>query len=81
MRFVSLVLIACFVFFLGAVRVNWVGAEELSKEEVTALKDLLKTKPGAELSAEDVGALKELLKAREIPPMPAKAPAAQLNYD
>ncbi|HHT9154812.1 MAG TPA: outer membrane beta-barrel protein [Candidatus Tripitaka sp. YC43] len=79
MRLVSLVLIACFVFFLGAVRVNWVGAEELSKEEVAALKDLLKTKPGAELSAEDVGALKELLKAREIPPMPAKAPAAQLN--
>lgn len=81
MRLVSLVLIACFMFFLGAVRVNWVGAEELSKEEVAALKDLLKTKPGAELSAEDVGALKELLKAREIPPMPAKAPAAQLNDD
>lgn len=76
-----LVLIACFVFFLGAVRVNWVGAEELSKEEVAALKDLLKTKPGAELSAEDVGALKELLKVREIPPMPARAPAAQLNDD
>lgn len=83
MRLVSLVLTACFVFFLGAVRVNWVGAEELSKEEVAALKDLLKTKaePGAALSAEDVGALKELLKAREVPPMPAKAPAAQLNDD
>ena len=81
MRLVSLALIACFVFFLGAVRVNWVGAEELSKEEVAALKDLLKTKPGAELSTEDVGALKELLKAREIPPMPARAPASQLNDD
>jgi len=81
MRLVSLVLVACFVFFLGVVRVNWVGAEELSKEEVAALKDLLKTKPGAALSTEDVGALKELLKAREVPPMPAKAPAAQLNDD
>ncbi|MFN3467570.1 MAG: outer membrane beta-barrel protein, partial [Candidatus Brocadiales bacterium] len=87
MRQDCLVLIACFMFFLcpswGAVRCNWVGAEELSKEEVAALKELLKTKaaPGAELTAEEISALKELAKAREVPPMPAKAPAAQLTDD
>jgi hypothetical protein len=62
----GMVLIACLAICLGAIRANWVQAEELTKEEVAALKDLLKTKdtsPEGQLSTEDVGALKELLHA------------------
>ena len=68
MRVWSLALIACFVFYLGAVRTNWVGAEELSPEEVAALKDLLKTKgttPEGQLTTEEVTTLKEIVKTRK----------------
>ncbi len=82
MRQKCLAVIACTALCLGVLQASWVEAEELSKEDVAAVKELLQTKkanPGEELTPEEISALKEIVKAREVPPMPARAPAPQLS--
>ncbi len=62
-----LALVVGLVFCFGVVKASLVSAEELTKEEIATLKEILKTKdisPEGELTPEELSTIKELVKER-----------------